>query len=138
MPRFITDESRIRRRMYQADIHRNSAEEDFVGPQEDFLATLDMEFTIAPATREDLKRAEEILASLGVAERDRIRVCDLVRTHLAPTTYVAGEETAALAPPGRRHGPYSRACRDMLLLRPLGPETQERAQPGRPGRSRAC
>lgn len=60
MPRFITDESRIRRQMYQADVHRNSAEEGFVGPQEDFLSTLDMEFTVAPATREDLERAEEL------------------------------------------------------------------------------
>ena len=60
MPRFITDESAIRRRMYQADIARNQAEEGFVGPQEDFLAGLEMVFTIAPAREEDLKRAEEL------------------------------------------------------------------------------
>ena len=31
-PRFITEDSRLRRRMYQADIERNRAEAEFVGP----------------------------------------------------------------------------------------------------------
>jgi FkbH-like protein len=60
MPRFITDDARGRRRMYQADIARNRAEEQFEGPKEEFLATLGMIFTIAPAQEEDLKRAEEL------------------------------------------------------------------------------
>jgi FkbH-like protein len=60
MPRFITDESAIRRKMYQADVARNQAEDGFVGPQEDFLAGLQMRFTIQPAREEDLKRAEEL------------------------------------------------------------------------------
>ncbi len=60
MPRFITDESAIRRKMYQADIARQTVEEEFVGPQEDFLASLEMQFTIGPAQEEDLKRAEEL------------------------------------------------------------------------------
>lgn len=60
MPRFITDESSIRRQMYLADIERNQAEQEFVGPQEDFLAGLEMNLTIAPAREEDLKRAEEL------------------------------------------------------------------------------
>jgi FkbH-like protein len=59
-PRFVTDDSRIRRRMYMADIERNRAEAEFVGPQEEFLATLGMVFTIAPCREEDLKRAEEL------------------------------------------------------------------------------
>ena len=59
-PRFITDESSLRRSMYQADIRRGEAEEDFVGPQEDFLADLDMKFTLGPAREEDLQRAEEL------------------------------------------------------------------------------
>lgn len=59
-PLFVTDESAMRRRMYQADIQRNEAEEEFVGAQEDFLATLDMRLTIEPAREEDLKRAEEL------------------------------------------------------------------------------
>ena len=59
-PRFITEDSRLRRRMYQADIRRNSEEAEFVGPKEDFLATLGMIFTIAPCREEDLKRAEEL------------------------------------------------------------------------------
>jgi FkbH-like protein len=59
-PRFLTDDARTRRRMYLADIARNRAEEQFVGPTEEFLATLGMVFTIAPAQEEDLKRAEEL------------------------------------------------------------------------------
>jgi FkbH-like protein len=59
-PRFITDDSRLRRRMYMADIARNRVEADYVGPKEEFLATLAMVFTIAPCREEDLKRAEEL------------------------------------------------------------------------------
>jgi FkbH-like protein len=60
MPRFITDESATRRRMYQADIERNRAEEGFQGPQEEFLASLGMQFTIHAAREADLRRAEEL------------------------------------------------------------------------------
>jgi FkbH-like protein len=59
-PRFITEDSRQRRRMYQADIARNREEAEYTGPTEEFLATLDMIFTIAPCREEDLKRAEEL------------------------------------------------------------------------------
>jgi FkbH-like protein len=59
-PPFITDDSARRRKMYSADIDRKRAEEEFVGASEEFLATLKMEFTIAPAQEEDLKRAEEL------------------------------------------------------------------------------
>ncbi len=59
-PRFITDESAIRRKMYQADIARNNVQEQFEGPDEEFLASLDMKFILAPAQGEDLKRAEEL------------------------------------------------------------------------------
>lgn len=59
-PRFITDDSKVRRRMYQADIARNREEAEYVGPKEEFLATLEMIFTIAPCREEDLKRAEEL------------------------------------------------------------------------------
>ena len=59
-PRFLTDDSRQRRRMYQADIVRNREEEEYVGPKEEFLATLGMVFTIASCRAEDLQRAEEL------------------------------------------------------------------------------
>jgi len=59
-PRFITQDSKIRRLMYLSDIKRNRIEEEFAGPKEDFLASLDMVFTISPAKEEDLKRAEEL------------------------------------------------------------------------------
>ena len=60
IPRFLTDESAIRRRMYQADAERNQAQEGFTGPTEEFLADLKMKFHLGPAKEEDLKRAEEL------------------------------------------------------------------------------
>lgn len=59
-PRFVTEDSRKRRQMYWSDIARKQAEEEHRGAPEDFLASLDMRFTIAEAKEEDLKRAEEL------------------------------------------------------------------------------
>ena len=60
MPRFLTEDSRRRRHMYQADIKRKEVEECFDGAQDEFLASLDMTITISPAEEEDLQRAEEL------------------------------------------------------------------------------
>jgi FkbH-like protein len=59
-PRFVTDESAARREMYRAQLARNDLESEFVGTNEEFLAGLGMTFTIAPAHRADLQRAEEL------------------------------------------------------------------------------
>lgn len=59
-PRFITKDSKLRRLMYRNDIVRNQMEEEFVGPKEEFLASLKMVMTIFPATEDDLQRAEEL------------------------------------------------------------------------------
>ncbi|NJM73458.1 MAG: HAD-IIIC family phosphatase [Scytonema sp. RU_4_4] len=59
-PRFITEDSRIRRLMYISDIERQNAEKEFVGTADKFLATLNMNFTISSAQEEDLQRAEEL------------------------------------------------------------------------------
>ncbi len=59
-PRFITEDSRIRRLMYISDIERQNAEKEFVGTADEFLATLNMNFTISSAKEEDLQRAEEL------------------------------------------------------------------------------
>ncbi len=59
-PRFITEDSKRRRRMYLEDMARNKEEEEFVGTKEDFLYTLDMVMTLSEASEEDLKRAEEL------------------------------------------------------------------------------
>jgi FkbH-like protein len=59
-PRFITDDSRLRRRMYMSDIERNAVEEAFAGTQEEFLASLGLRMTIAPVGEADLQRAEEL------------------------------------------------------------------------------
>jgi FkbH-like protein len=59
-PRFVTDESAQRRLMYRNQLTRDDIEAEFVGTSEEFLAGLEMTFTIAPARREDLQRAEEL------------------------------------------------------------------------------
>jgi FkbH-like protein len=59
-PRFITEDSKLRRLMYISDRERNQSEKEFVGTQSEFLATLNMTFTISNAQEEDLQRAEEL------------------------------------------------------------------------------
>ncbi len=59
-PRFITEDSRLRRKMYMSDRDRNMDEENFIGPQEEFLASLNMKLTISPVKTGDLQRAEEL------------------------------------------------------------------------------
>jgi len=59
-PRFITEDSKRRRLMYQSDITRNQSESEYEGPKEEFMASLNMEFIISEAKEEDLKRAEEL------------------------------------------------------------------------------
>ncbi|MEU8683409.1 HAD-IIIC family phosphatase [Streptomyces sp. NPDC048611] len=59
-PAFVTEDSRRRRHMYQADLERKEAEDHFAGPQDAFLASLDMRLEIARAQESDLQRAEEL------------------------------------------------------------------------------
>jgi FkbH-like protein len=59
-PRFVTDESAQRRPMYLSQLARDDVEAEFAGTNEQFLASLGMSFSIAPAKREDLQRAEEL------------------------------------------------------------------------------
>ncbi|HKQ08249.1 MAG TPA: HAD-IIIC family phosphatase [Blastocatellia bacterium] len=59
-PRLVTEDAARRREMYRAAARRKLAEEQFVGPSEEFLATLGLEFTIGTLQAEDLQRAEEL------------------------------------------------------------------------------
>src|SRR5215831_4451959 len=59
-PRFVTEDSKNRRLLYLRDMRRQQDEGEYVGPKEEFLATLEMVFTISAAREEDLKRAEEL------------------------------------------------------------------------------
>lgn len=56
----VTPEARGRRQLYVADQSRRAAEDEFAGPAEEFLASLDMRFTIRRALPDDLLRAEEL------------------------------------------------------------------------------
>ncbi|PXX71232.1 HAD superfamily phosphatase (TIGR01681 family)/FkbH-like protein [Nocardia tenerifensis] len=82
-PKHVTADSRVRRHMYRASIERTAAEEQFAGTNAEFLATLDMRFTISPAGPSDIGRAEELV----------------VRTNQLNSTGVmySAEELAALA-----------------------------------------
>lgn len=83
-PANVTEDSRNRRRMYLSEMKRKVAEEDFRGPAEEFLATLDMTLRIAPAGRQDLARIDELtrrtnqLNSTGYtySREDLARLCD--------------------------------------------------------------
>jgi FkbH-like protein len=59
-PRFVTADSRERRFMYLSEMERSQAEAEFTGSSDEFLATLNMVFTISAATEDDLQRAEEL------------------------------------------------------------------------------
>ncbi len=59
-PKFVTEDSRMRRKMYQADLERKNVEKDFKGSSEEFLASLGMELTVAPVAKGDLERVEEL------------------------------------------------------------------------------
>lgn len=60
MPKFITEDSKNRRRMYQSDLERKNVESSFKGSSEDFIASLNMELTVAPVKKGDLERVEEL------------------------------------------------------------------------------
>ena len=59
-PRFITEDSARRRQMYLDDARRQKEEDEYQGPNSEFLAGLGLRFSIASAAESDLKRAEEL------------------------------------------------------------------------------
>lgn len=60
IPRFITVDSKNRRTMYINDIQRKKSEENFDGPQLDFVKSLDMVLHLDYAKPDDLQRVEEL------------------------------------------------------------------------------
>jgi methoxymalonate biosynthesis protein len=59
-PPVITEDSARRRTMYQAGFRRDAERDEFTGPDEDFLRTLDLRMTIVRATERELARAAEL------------------------------------------------------------------------------
>ena len=59
-PKYVTEDSQRRRRMYLEDIARREDEAQFVGPKESFLRQLEMVLDISEARQSDLVRAEEL------------------------------------------------------------------------------
>ncbi len=59
-PRFVTEDSRMRRKLYQNDLRRQADEREFHGTSEEFLKTLEMKLTISKVTHGDLERVEEL------------------------------------------------------------------------------
>ena len=60
MPRFVTEDSKRRRRIYMDDRSRKQDAAEFKGPRGKFLSSLSIVITISEAREEDLKRAEEL------------------------------------------------------------------------------
>lgn len=60
VPQCVTTESAQRRHYYQSEQCRIRAEEAFHGPNEAFLASLNMTVTVSLASAQDLNRAEEL------------------------------------------------------------------------------
>lgn len=60
MPQYVTSDARQRRELYQKEALRTRAQEEFKGPQESFLRTLELSLRLKPAREEDLYRAEEL------------------------------------------------------------------------------
>lgn len=60
IPRFITKDSKRRRQMYFENIERTIEEDRTTLPKEEFIASLNMVFTVKRATEEDLQRAVEL------------------------------------------------------------------------------
>jgi methoxymalonate biosynthesis protein len=59
-PATVTEDSRQRRRMYQAGVRRVVARDEFAGPDEDFLRSLQMRMEIRVAAEADLARVAEL------------------------------------------------------------------------------
>lgn len=59
-PTYITENSVIRRKLYQNDIVRNQLEQEFQGTKEEFLRTLALQMKIERAKETDLQRMEEL------------------------------------------------------------------------------
>ena len=98
-PLQVTEDSRGRRAMYQRRARARQEEEAFEGPRVDYLRTLGMVVTIAPATAADLDRAAELtqrthqlnttgrtylpeeLAVLARSPEHQLLICTLVDRH---------------------------------------------------------
>ncbi len=59
-PRFITEDTKNRRKMYIAASKRDKVEKEFEGTSSEFLQSLGMKLTIEPVCEEDLQRAYEL------------------------------------------------------------------------------
>jgi methoxymalonate biosynthesis protein len=59
-PAMITKDSRNRRASYRANFARDTARNEYPGPDEDFLRTLDLRMTISRSDEQGLHRVEEL------------------------------------------------------------------------------
>lgn len=112
-PLLVTDDSRDRRAMYQRLAVSRRKEEAFLGLRVDYLRTLGMVLTIAPAAEADLDRAAELT----------------VRTHQLNTTEVFATRAARRHPTPHRVWPINGQT--------LRPRRRDPAMPSR-GRPERC
>ncbi len=60
-PQYITSETTERRLSYMSDQKRKQAEQEFVGPSEAFLSSLNMVFVLNETIQDDLDRTKELI-----------------------------------------------------------------------------
>ncbi|MBI0293337.1 hypothetical protein JBE04_02200 [Streptomyces sp. PRKS01-29] len=93
MPEFtsatVTEGSRQRRRMYQADFRRTAGQSAFTGPDEDFSRSLELVMRISSASADDLARIEELTPRTSQMNATGVHYSDTYCASCAPTPRTA-------------------------------------------------
>ncbi|OON71508.1 HAD-IIIC family phosphatase [Streptomyces tsukubensis] len=113
-PSASTVDSRRRRLMYQAGFARDQARETYAGPDDDFLRSLDLRMTIAPAGHEELTRVEELTLRTSQMNATGVHYSDAaLRTLLADPAHEVLVVTM-----GDRFGPHGAVGIVLLEKKP--------------------
>ncbi len=87
-PATVTEDARRRRHMYRAGVQRTRARTEFRGPDDEFLRSLDLRLTIAPATPIDVTRVEELTLRTSQMNATGVHYSDqTLRTLLADSRH---------------------------------------------------
>lgn len=114
-PVSVTEDSRRRREMYQANFKRDAEKETFTGPDEDFLRSLELEMRIVRANERDIARVEELTLRTSQMNATGVHYSDEVLRGLSADL---GHEVLVISM-ADRFGPHG-AVGVLLLAREPG------------------